>query len=223
LTCLGDSFYMIGDFFTEQPAGKRGLFSRIQSSNSRGIFGFRDCLDGTSNTIAMGEACFSTGRREIIGHIARITGGTPIFTGIAVGNAPAACNSNMVRDVNRPKFIAPGVAFNQDLRGNSFGHGYAAWGGINTILPPNSPSCAGNGSGAHSDVRTVVSSVASYHQGGAHVLMTDGAVRFVTENIEAGNAAAPTVCDKNGNAGIESPYGLWGALGTRNGAENRTL
>ncbi len=57
----------------------------------------------------------------------------------------------------------------------------------------------------------------SRHQGGAHVLMADGAVKFVTDSIEAGNQNAPPF----GNAaapfnvpGQKSSYGLWGALGT---------
>ena len=58
----------------------------------------------------------------------------------------------------------------------------------------------------------------SRHQGGCHVLMTDGAVKFITDSIEAGNSSAPDV--RNGGIGGSapgsiSPYGLWGALGTR--------
>lgn len=40
--------------------------------------------------------------------------------------------------------------------------------------------------------------------------MGDGAVKFITESIDAGNqTAAPT------QGGAASAYGLWGALGTR--------
>jgi prepilin-type processing-associated H-X9-DG protein len=174
----------------------------------------------------MGEACFSTGQGEIIGNVARITGGTPPFTGLGFGNAPAFCLT--VRDPNQPNRIRADIPFNQDFRGNAYAHGFASRGGINTILPPNSPSCAGAGAGGGggaeaNDDRTVVSSVASYHQGGAHVLMVDGAVRFVTDSIDAGNASAITVTDKHGNAGVQSPYGLWGALGTRASSETRTI
>ncbi len=59
---------------------------------------------------------------------------------------------------------------------------------------------------------------ASRHQGGAHVLMADGAVKFVTDSIESGNQAAPpygTPAPAPFNApGQKSSYGLWGALGT---------
>ena len=53
------------------------------------------------------------------------------------------------------------------------------------------------------------------HQGGAHVLMADGAVKFITDSIEAGNVNASARV----LAGVESPFGLWGALGTRGSNE----
>jgi hypothetical protein len=49
----------------------------------------------------------------------------------------------------------------------------------------------------------------SHHVGGVHVLIGDGAVAFVTDSIEAGNVESTYA-----NAGGESPFGLWGALGT---------
>ena len=53
--------------------------------------------------------------------------------------------------------------------------------------------------------------------------MGDGAVVFITDSIEAGNARAPSPYYRNmGNqsgVGMESPYGLWGALGTRASGE----
>jgi hypothetical protein len=58
-----------------------------------------------------------------------------------------------------------------------------------------------------------VYSAQSTHEGGVHVLLGDGAVRFVNENIDSGNKQAAEVF------GGRSPYGVWGALGTRNGGE----
>ena len=48
--------------------------------------------------------------------------------------------------------------------------------------------------------------------------MSDGAVKFITDSIEAGNSSAADV--RNGGTGAsapgsKSPYGLWGSLGTR--------
>ncbi|MBB3206862.1 prepilin-type processing-associated H-X9-DG protein [Rhodopirellula rubra] len=59
----------------------------------------------------------------------------------------------------------------------------------------------------------------SRHQGGCHVLMTDGAVKFITDSIEVGNSASGHVGIHGARTDLEtpgsqSPFGLWGALGT---------
>jgi hypothetical protein len=46
--------------------------------------------------------------------------------------------------------------------------------------------------------------------------MADGAVRFVDDSIDAGQAALPEVLRG------PSPYGLWGALGSKAGHEHLT-
>ncbi len=43
--------------------------------------------------------------------------------------------------------------------------------------------------------------------------MADGSVRFISENIDAGNQGAVEV------ASGPSPYGVWGALGTMGSGE----
>lgn len=84
---------------------------------------------------------------------------------------------------------------------------------VHTILPPNSGVCTGGYTSNDSNV-----TVSSRHQGGAHVLMGDGAVKFVTDSIEAGNSNQAMISYHGSPAtvaGAQSPYGLWGALGTR--------
>lgn len=92
--------------------------------------------------------------------------------------------------------------------------------GSNTILPPNGPTWCLDEDLRRSDQ---VVSAGSHHAGGAHVLMGDGAVIFIADSIDAGDSSVGTVhVDDNGNTpvgaspvGIESPYGVWGAMGTR--------
>ena len=58
----------------------------------------------------------------------------------------------------------------------------------------------------------------SRHPGGCHILMGDGAVKFITDSIEAGDSSVGNVWLNGTNAsapGRDSPYGLWGSLGTR--------
>ena len=86
----------------------------------------------------------------------------------------------------------------------------------NAILPPNSEICLGGGG----DFDGGVLPPSSYHQGGCHVLMGDGAVIFMTDSVEAGNSRAGSVMRPADRApprtpGDKSPFGLWGALGTR--------
>jgi prepilin-type processing-associated H-X9-DG protein len=56
----------------------------------------------------------------------------------------------------------------------------------------------------------------SNHTGGVQLALADGSVRFVSETIDVGslpNAA------KSGR----SNFGVWGAVGSRNGGESATL
>ncbi|HCO22842.1 MAG TPA: prepilin-type cleavage/methylation domain-containing protein, partial [Gimesia maris] len=77
---------------------------------------------------------------------------------------------------------------------------------FNTILPPNAPVCNGQ-------TTQGIQPPSSRHEGGVHLLMGDGAVRFISENIDTGNISASQVSSG------KSPYGIWGALGSKNGGE----
>lgn len=84
--------------------------------------------------------------------------------------------------------------------------------GVLTVLPPNAELCFQDTQEGEGNA-----TASSRHQGGVHVLMADGAVKFLTDSIEAGNSEAPQVRHDGAftPAGSQSPYGLWGALGTR--------
>ncbi|MFG0290092.1 MAG: DUF1559 domain-containing protein [Rhodopirellula sp. JB044] len=87
---------------------------------------------------------------------------------------------------------------------------------MTTITPPNSEVCL---HWRYTD--SAILPPASRHQGGCHVLMSDGAVRFITDSIEAGDVMSGQV-GYGGDyepGGSPSPFGLWGALGTRGAKE----
>ena len=183
-------------------AAERGVFRTHQS------MGFRDILDGTSNTIAMGEIATYLGDRAV---------NSSARTGQGAEGFVTRCDA--LRDPQRPQFWAPGQAV--DVTDNpaqqAFGRGYQWLSSlpsqsiIVTVRPPNGVNCATNAKDAG------VWTVASRHQGGAHILMADGAVKFITDSIEAGdqNNPTPTRTGPNTNIGGKSLYGLWGALGSR--------
>ncbi len=193
-------------FATESRAADRGVFVLYRST------GFRDILDGTANTIAMGEIASDLGdkdNRTIQTQHASENGRFPIV------DDPQRCEREEI-DPLRPRFwlAAPaGVTFAAavNARGFRWAGVQIAFSGMSTIVPPNKPICGLNNPG-----NSLIAPPSSRHQGGVHVLMADGAVKFITDSIEAGNGNAPNVYPASVNPpGSTSPYGLWGSLGTR--------
>ncbi len=187
-------------------AGARGVFS------SRLATAFRDVLDGTANTIMAAEIATDLGDRAI----STLSRNHSSFT--SVRENPSLCQTDI--DAQRPRFwapAAPSLAAGNQGRGFRWASGAAPYSIMNTILPPNREVClqfghTGNGALPPS----------SRHQGGVHVLMTDGAVKFVTDSIEAGNSLSGMVHSAGTGVrapGNRSPYGLWGALGTKANSE----
>jgi hypothetical protein len=93
------------------------------------------------------------------------------------------------------------------------GHWYHI--GFVTTLPPNSPSCYNRAS-----YYNALFSATSFHPGGVNVTLMDGSGRFVSETIDSGtDNAFPTPSAPSG----KSPFGIWGAYGSRDGGESTSL
>ena len=181
-----------------EPERHRGIFG------GQGVFRIASVTDGTSNTAAFSEvvqsASYGGDNLEIAGQVRRDTAN--------VHTNPSLCLAQV--DPNNPRQFVAGS--NGDRwRGDRWGDGRVAFTGFMTILPPNSPSCTNAGS-VDNDL---VVSAASRHRGGVQVCMADGAVRFVSENIDAGDPSATPP----GRVTTPSPYGIWGAIGTKNCGE----
>ncbi|MFK8112858.1 MAG: DUF1559 domain-containing protein [Rubripirellula sp.] len=191
----------------------RGLFVPRQDAK------FRDILDGLSNTIAAGEIPTDLGDRDNR-TLASIRNGTA-----AVRANAKFCEDGMQISPMRPRFwsngadggTAPTTAAVAQGRGYRWADAGTVWNDFNTILPPNSELCLGGG-GNGGVGAPGTAPAGSRHQGGAHVLMGDGAVVFMTDSVEAGDQRHENVW-RNGVGGAvpgsQSPFGLWGALGTR--------
>jgi len=185
----------------------------------RGFFGNRDfktfasVLDGLSNTIAMAEIPTNSNDRD------KRTGRHVVNNGDAVRDNPSWCLDNNRIDPARPQFWIAGIGVEENLfsRGGSWAHAFHGITGVYTVLPPNRELCGYQGAEHPGQYPP-----GSFHQGGCHVLMGDGAVKFITDSIEAGNSRAGIV--RPGGAGLQAPgsasqYGLWGSLGTRGSKE----
>jgi len=109
----------------------------------------------------------------------------------------------------------PEVKLSAKTRGGNWAEGTGGPGLVNTILPPGSPSLLVGGS-RNADG---FFSASENHSGGTAVGMLDGSTHFIGIDIDVGDQTH-AVNSAEELAGIESHYGVWGALGSCNGAEN---
>ncbi|MDD3588534.1 MAG: DUF1559 domain-containing protein, partial [Thermoguttaceae bacterium] len=100
-----------------------------------------------------------------------------------------------------------------------FANAYNCATGFLTVVPPNGPNCSGSLGPAGSYVAMPPS---SYHAGGVNIAMADGSVRFVSDTINVGDPSA-SISTTYANCEGESPWGIWGAMGTINGGESVAL
>ncbi len=214
--CMGDSgvniFLGPADVYVHVTTAQ----SVKSNASDRGMFvlhqwmAFRDVLDGLSNTVCMGEIATDLGDDDVRTTPFSTAGGANPVTN------PNDCTRLGFKDSASPQFwgsTAPARSGGTERRGFRWASAYNTMSGCTTILPPNREICTSTDA-----AKSEVVPPSSRHQGGCHLLMGDGAVKFITDSIEAGNSSNPMVIlGGSGNfvPGISSPYGLWGSLGTR--------
>lgn len=196
----------------------RGMF------RARHFTRFRDVQDGLSNTAMAGECAVDDTTRRAKSTVVRVDNN--------VWDLPPSQGQALL-DPERPAFISPNLpacgggpcveSNPANHRGKRWPDGRMEYSTFQTIAPPNSYNLV------RWHGRSGAFSTSSYHPGGAHIIMGDGAVTFVTDSIEAGDQNhVPFGRSNNGGpwdagAGRPSPYGLWGAIGTKNGGETEFL
>lgn len=196
--CRNNYRFSIGDAILRDWAGfstnPRGMFGRDSS------IGFNDLKDGASNTLMLSERLYSEENQVVTQGIAR--GGVAATGAIA----PASCYGQI--DPNDPSQYVGTV--NTDWKpGKRAFCGIVVMAGVNTVLPPNGPSCIAD---AWFENTTIIPPT-SEHPGGVVAALGDASVRFVSETIDAGD---PTLVEVRSGP---SPYGVWGALGSKSGRE----
>lgn len=202
--------FSVGDQIQSVRDGKtRGMFA---SGTNGHWYGISDMTDGTSNTIAMAER-LSGHFTSAGGQNGRTVGATELEhvygpawqSGII--ETPQLCYG-----VSDGKYFVDGSQVAPRF-GTNWTDGQVMNVAFNTVLPPNAPSCTEGGTWG--DHHHIIQPPASRHPSGVNVVMGDGSVHFVSDSIDTGDLAA----EVNPNHGGRSPYGVWGALGSKSGGD----
>ena len=180
----------------------RGIFAPLNGATIK----MASVRDGSSNTVAFSEKLICVVRNAVKGGIATNVSG--------IDDNPTLCLARVAADGQTLTGSTQGAGSSTGKRAHNH---HPARSGFTTVLAPNGPTCTEGTFGARA-----IATPTSYHPGGVNVTLVDGSVRFVSETIDTGNlgAASPGAESLGADSlGMMSPYGVWGALGSRAGGE----
>jgi prepilin-type N-terminal cleavage/methylation domain-containing protein/prepilin-type processing-associated H-X9-DG protein len=226
--CLGDN--PSGWDGTGSPTATACRGGRSPFGNSQQNLNLSATTDGTSNTLMFGERCLVQGGHPpgtvytATSKMVKVATYAPGSTsGIGfTGSAPA-----YLSDRTAVLGLAKGAEYDTSVitltslrtcYGWNYVCGQPCRTAFTTTLPPNTPSVLYNAGTYNSMI-----SVTSYHSGGVNVSLMDGSVRFVSETIDSGPAANKKFDTTDGNVSGASPFGIWGAYGSRDGNESASF
>ena len=175
--CLGNYLQFNNDQHASRGWGEAqfdGLFGRFVS------YGINDCIDGTSNTIAMGERCKGigprpNGNREIVSNQVVLTG----LSGLLADQLTDAELCRDTRDPLRRQYFL-GTPEAHANPGSRWADGRPYFTGMSTLLPPNSPACQVAAGDWHWGIWTP----SSRHTATANFCLADGSVHSISQDVE---------------------------------------
>lgn len=197
----------------------------------RGIFVPRrvtrmsDVTDGRSQTLLLGEIATGLGddgvrTKPVVAEQMQQTQ--------QLRDVPELARQSGVIDPRRPnfwendQFYLTSPSLREVERGYRWADGMPLFSGFNTILPPNREITLSVDREDSDGVLTA----SSRHNIGVNVCFADGAVKFITDFVDAGDSNRPTVypssypeLESESGVPMPSPYGIWGAMGTRASSE----
>jgi prepilin-type N-terminal cleavage/methylation domain-containing protein/prepilin-type processing-associated H-X9-DG protein len=222
--CARSSYYAsIGDIVaptTSTAQTTRGFFCGRTVNDAAGIVtlitnSFPSITDGLSNTVALSEAVTvnEVSSRNVKG-------------GYAVTPSTGQRKPNHCRALTTDRITITSTDVAQYGRSSTgFGDGRGAF--FTTVIPPNNISCIVWYTNLVNPGLTSwgFHTATSNHPGGVNCCMGDGSVRFVGDTISCGNQDSDMAV---GTGGVyepkeNSPFGIWGAMGSIQGGESETL
>jgi prepilin-type processing-associated H-X9-DG protein len=162
------------------------------------VYGLRDCLDGTSNTVAFCESTVGSSALQAKQKNVGIIGVSGIPAAALLYDASTNPAQTLAGLAACDTAWAKGTGTVSAIRGLIWAYGDMGHTMFNTVARPNSIDgwtyCSNNASAG----ATTYSEADSYHSGGVNTLMADGSVKFIKSTIN---------------------LATWWALGTRSNGE----
>ena len=208
-------FGTVGRWAVHNYRRSEGDASRANNNQGRGAFHvsrLAGILDGLSLTMMLGEAVIGEQSTDLSKGAAWVSGygnGSPLDCYAQIGSPSLV----VIPDAGvNGTFNQPGACW-MCTGYNSTG---ISGSGFFTFFPPNGPRCTPTAYPLDNSWSGVILPASSYHVGGVFVVMCDGSVRFISDQIDSGSSAygfsytsrtTPSVC------------GVWGRLSTTQGGE----
>ncbi|MDR1270620.1 MAG: DUF1559 domain-containing protein [Planctomycetaceae bacterium] len=185
---------------------------------------FASISDGLSNTAALSEAVTAESENS-----------TMVKSGFAYDTSVTTPNACRALSTDRISFLSGTTVTSYGRGTNGFGDGRSPSSTFSTVLPPNNVSCVYSSSSNTTNPGWAIGAfltATSYHPGGVNVCYGDGTIHFVSDTVDCGNQGFNLSTTTTGFAlspsghrepSGESPFGVWGAIGSINGGESKSI